>query len=256
MEVWAAVPLQHHAAIIRRLLQIHTPLEIEWARRACQAGVWIHTQVPAILRIGMTEREFVAELAAAFHTQYPTSEYTYSPIGAWDIRNPRDTDSALFHAIATERVFRPGDTIARCLSGVSYCGYWGDVDRVWHLGMPDSEVVRWYQITWECIRAMEQVIRPGVRCSEIYAACAAFEARYQLPVRLTGRVGHGLFNSGGISVHPDCHLELEPGMIVSCEPMYANQWGWFDLEDQYVVTATGCEALHASAPPSLPIIES
>lgn len=240
--------------VIRRLMQLHTPLELERTRLACEAGVWIHEQTPHVLRAGMTEREFVGQLADLFAAHYGTSLYSYSPAGAWDIRNPARDDSAIFHAVVTERVFQPGDTVSRCLSGVSYAGYWGDVDRVWHIGKPPAAVERWYRMTWECVRAMETVIRPGIRCSDIYATCARMERQFGLPQRLTGRVGHGLFNTGGISVHPDCDLILEPGMIVSCEPMFANEWGWFDLEDQFVVTETGCEPLHRRAPETVPAI--
>jgi Xaa-Pro aminopeptidase len=240
--------------VIRRLMQIHTPLEIERTRLACEAGVWIHEQTPHILTPGISEREFHRRLAAAFAARYDDQSYVYAPAGAWDIRNPAGDDSVLFHAIATDRVFRPGDTVSRCLSGVTYAGYWGDVDRVWHIGKPPSAVEYWYRVAWECVRAMEATIRPGVQCSDIYAAYARMEQRLGLPARLTGRIGHGLFNTGGISVHPDCHLVLEPGMIVSCEPIFANEWGWFDLEDQFVVTATGCEPLHRRAPETIPVI--
>ncbi len=242
--------------IIRRLMQVHTPLEIERVRLACEAGVWIHEQTPHVLRPGITEREFVTRLAERFAERYGAAAYRYDPAGAWDVRNPDRDDSAIFHAVLTDRVFQPGDTVARCLSGVSYAGYWGDVDRVWHIGKPPAQVERWYRITWECVRAMEEAVRPGARCSDVYAACARMERRFGLPERVAGRVGHGLFNTGGISVHPDCHLVLEPGMIVSCEPMFANAWGWFDLEDQFVVTATGCEPLHRRAPETIPAILS
>jgi Xaa-Pro aminopeptidase len=101
---------------------------------------------------------------------------------------------------------------------------------------------------------MEEWIRPGVRCSEVYAACARLEANYGLPERRAGRIGHGLRNSGGLSIHPDCHTVLEPGMIISCEPMHAEPWGWFDLEDQYLVTPTGREMLNRPAPEEIPVI--
>ena len=48
-------------------------------------------------------------------------------------------------------------------------------------------------------------------------------------------------------MHPDNHTVLEPNMVISVEPMFATDDGWFDLEDQYLVTATGREILHAPA---------
>jgi len=239
--------------IIRRLMAIPTPEEVERVRRACQAGAWIHQQVPAVLRPGMTERAFRLELEAVFRQKYG-DDYTYMRDGAWDIRNPNGNDSSFFHHVATDRVFRRGDTVCRGFSGVFYRGYVGDVDRVWHIGEPPKVVKHMYRANWECVRAMEELIKPGNRFSDLYAACARVEKEHALPERPAGRVGHGLRNTSGLSVHPDNHTVLEPGMVFSCEPMFGNEHGFFDLEDQYLVTDTGYERLNPPAPESIPII--
>jgi Xaa-Pro aminopeptidase len=239
--------------VIRTLMSVHTPFEIDRIRKACQAGVWIHDRVPELLRTGMTERELLSTLSERFAAAYD-SDYAYHPAGAWDVRNRAAGDSNLFHAAVTDRLFKPGDYIARGTSGVSYRGYSGDVDRGWSLGEPSAEVRRLYEITWECNQAMAAEIKPGNRCSDIYEACAEIERRHRLPKRHAGRVGHGLRNTGGLSVHPANHTVLEPNMVISVEPMFATEDGWFALEDQYLVTASGREPLHATVPRELPII--
>ncbi len=241
------------SALLRRLMSVHTPEEIERVRRACQAGVWIYDQVPAHLGPGMREGEFLGRLAGAFASQFGAG-YAYDPAGAWDVRNTGAGDSNMFHRAITERVFRVGDTVARATSGASYRGYGGDVDRLWYIGRPPDAVLRWYQAAWSCNRAMAEMIKPGNRCSDIYAAYARMEQGLGLPPRLVGRAGHGLRNSGGLSVHPQNHTVLEPGMIISVEPTFANEYGYFDLEDQYLVTETGSEILHEPAPERLPVI--
>ena len=239
--------------VIRRLMSVHTPLEIERIRRACEAGVWIHDQVPHLLAPGMTERQLLGALAARFDSEFG-SGYAYQPEGAWDVRNPRSEDSNYFHGTVTDRRYRSGDYVARGTSGVSYRGYAGDIDRGWYIGTPPAEVLRYYQITWECNQAMAEAIRPGNRCADVYAACVATERRNGLPERRSGRVGHGLRNTGCLSVHPGNQTILEPNMVISVEPMFATEFGWFDLEDQYLVTDTGREALHPLAPAELPVI--
>ena len=67
-------------------------------------------------------------------------------------------------------------------------------------------------------------------------------------------MGHGLRNAGGLSVHPDAHIVVEPGMIISVEPMFGHEYGWYDIEDQYVVTATGAERLNHLASEEIPVI--
>jgi Xaa-Pro aminopeptidase len=252
-DLMPAAALVDGSPVIRRLMSIHTPEEIERVRRACAAGVWIHNQVPALLRPGMTERELLGRLAAAFAGRFGTG-YAYQPAGGWDVRNPDGADSNTYHAAVTDRPYRRGDLVCRGTSGASYRGYVGDVDRIWCVGRPSAAVERWYRVTWECNRAMAEAIRPGARCADVYAAGARVEAARGLPERRVGRVGHGLRNTGGLSVHPDCHTVLEPGMILSVEPMFGDEHGFFDLEDQYLVTETGHEPLHELAPEALPII--
>lgn len=241
------------SAVYRRLMSVHTPLEIERVRRACEAGVWIHDQVPELLRAGITEADFLEALAVRFRSRYGP-DYRYRADGLWDVRNPTAGDSNLFHAAVTDRRYRSGDFVFRGWSGVWYRGYLADVDRGWSIGQPSTEVRRLYRIAWECNRAMAEQIRPGNTPADVYAACARVEAANGLPERLTGRVGHGLRNTGGLSVHPANRTVLEPGMILSVEPMFPTDHGFFDLEDQYVVTATGAEILHPPAPERLPVI--
>lgn len=241
------------SAVIRRLMSIHTPLEIEWLRLACAAGVWIHAQVPSVLRPGLTERQFLGALAARFRERYGEG-YAYQPAGGWDIRNPDTGDSSLYHTAITDRVFKVGDQVTRGLSGASYRGYGADVDRIWYIGEPPEIVRRWYRIAWECNRAMAEEIRPGAHCSDIFAAFARIERQHGLPATRSGRCGHGLRNTGGLSVHPDNHTVLVPGMVISVEPMLGNAHGYYDLEDQYLVTETGRECLHEPAPEAFPVV--
>jgi Xaa-Pro aminopeptidase len=241
--------------VIRTLMSIHTPLEIARIRKACEAGVWVHDQVPDVLRPGMTECELLAALGERFAGKYGP-DYAYEATGNWDVRNRDGTDANVYHAAITDRPYRDGDFVARGSSGVSCRGYGGDVDRCWHVGKPSPQVLSLYAITWECNQAMAERIAPGARCSDVYAAGAAVERRHGLPERRAGRVGHGLRNTGGLSVHPDNHTPLEPNMVISVEPMFATEYGWFVLEDQYLVTETGREALHRTASPDLPVVKA
>jgi Xaa-Pro aminopeptidase len=243
------------APVVRRLMSIHTLEEIRRTREACRAGVWIHNHVPSILRPGLSERELISQLTQAFDTRFADG-YEYRGNGAWDVRNPAAGDSNFFHSVITDRRFREGDLVCRGTSGASYRGYPGDVDRVWYVGTPPDVVRRWYSATWECNQAMAEVIAPGARCSDMYAAYVRAERRSGVPERRVGRVGHGLRNTGGLSVHPDNHTVLEPGMIISVEAMFGHEYGFYDVEDQYLVTESGCEILHERCPGEIPVISA
>ena len=178
-ELMSTAALVDASPVIRRLMAIQTPLEIERVRAACEAGVWIHAQVPRILRPGLTERQVFAQLGAAFSTRFGPG-YAYEPEGGWDVRNSGVGDYHLYHHGVTDRVFRQGDQVCRGTSGAHYLGYGGDIDRIWYLGPPPDVVRRWYRITWECNRAMAGLIRPGARCSDVYAGSMEVERKFEL----------------------------------------------------------------------------
>ena len=245
--------LDDASLVFRRLMAIRTPFEIDCVRKACQAGQWVHERVADVLHVGMSERELLQELSRLFHARFGP-EYAYAPSGGWDVRNQRGNDYNLYHSTATERRYRDGDHVCRGTSGASCLGYPGDIDRAWYLGKPPAAVMESYRKTWESNRAMAAEIKPGARCSDVYMAGAAIERKFAGPVGRSGRRGHGLYNTGGLSVHPDNHIILEPGMIISVEPMFGNDYGFFDLEDQFVVTDGGAECLHDPAPEHLPCI--
>jgi Xaa-Pro aminopeptidase len=241
--------------VVRRLMSIHTPLEIERLRRACSVGVAMHDLVPQVLRVGMTERGLAQTLAQRFEAEFGGLGYAYRMDGAWDVRNPdRPLDDNCYHIELTDRSYAVGDLVCRGTSGVSYRGYAADVDRIWHVGEPSPEVRRLYAMTWEATRAMAEQIKPGCTCADVYRASLSVERRHGFPERVAGRIGHGYRNTGGLSVHPDNETVLEPGMILSVEPMYATMHGFFVLEDQYLVTEAGAEPLHPLAAQSLPIV--
>ena len=95
----------------------------------------------------------------------------------------------------------------------------------------------------------------GIALFRLYRAAQPIERRFGMAERPAGRTGHGYRNTGGLSVHPDDHTLLEPGMT-SPSSRCRNRHGFFDLEDQYLVTDTGAEPLHELAPEELPVISS
>jgi Xaa-Pro dipeptidase len=243
------------SAIFRRLMSIHTPFEIENVREACRVGVEMHATVGELLRVGLTERELFEALRCSFEATFgDDSRLEYQAQGVWDVRNPARADSPMFHAVTTDHRYDVGDVVFRGWSGVWCMGYIADIDRVWSVGRPSRKALEMYRVAWESNRAMAAAIRPGATCADVYAAGTAVEQRNGLPERLTGRTGHGLRNTGGLSVHPGNRTTLEPGMILSVEPMYATEHGFFDLEDQYLVVDDGAEALHEPAPEEMPVV--
>ena len=239
--------------MLRRLHQFQTPLQLERIRKACYGGALMHDQVVDIARVGMTEREFAREMSKRFEELKLGPGYSWDGGGYSDARNPRRPEmDTMFKGVMTDRPFMEGDVFCKGSSGVSFMGQGADIDRTWHVGKkPASEVRKWYRVAYECLEAMAEALKPGATCSEVFAVENKVAKRNGLPERLVGRNGHWS-NQSGISIHPDCHLILEPGMVTSCEPTFVAKFGYFELEDIFLIIDDGCERLHKEAPEDIP----
>ena len=90
-ELMPGAALVDGSPVIRRLMSVHTPLEIDRLRTACAAGVAVHSFVPELLRPGLTEREFLSALAARSAERFGDG-YEYRRAGGWDVRNAASGD--------------------------------------------------------------------------------------------------------------------------------------------------------------------
>ena len=95
-----------------------------------------------------------------------------------------------------------------------------------------------------------EMVRPGIRASEIARACNAQLAKLDFAFTssisgLASRVGHGL----GLGVTEMPHVAehdntvLEAGMAITIEPGVASVHGTFHVEENVLVTERGFELL-------------
>lgn len=238
--------------IFRRLHQIPTPLQLDRIRKACIAGAMMHDQVVDIARAGMTEREFAKEMYERFQKLGFDEGYSFRG-GYSDVRNLKHPKmNLMFKGQITDRPFMDGDVFCKGSSGVSYRGQGADIDRVWYVGKdPSARIKKWYKVTYDCVEAMAEALRPGNTCADVFTARNRIAKNGGLPERLVGRNGHWS-NQSGLSIHPDINILLEPEMVVSVEPTFVADFGYFDIEDIFLITEDGCERLHKKAPEKIP----
>jgi Xaa-Pro aminopeptidase len=142
-----------------------------------------------------------------------------------------------------------GDLVVLDFGGV-LDGYCCDLTRTVAIGPASSEALQLYAAVYEAQAAAIAAVRPGVESSVVDAA-----ARQVLEHRGLGAAfGHGTGHGLGLDIHEEPRITwrradipsvpLTPGMVFTIEPgAYLSGFGGVRIEDDVLVTETGCEVL-------------
>ena len=184
-----------------------------------------------------------SEIARAF----PDSELRDTWV--WFQSGP-NTDGA--HNPLTTRRLEPGDILSlNTFPMIS--GYYTALERTLFLGEPDAASLRIWEANVGAHALGLRLIRPGRRCSEICEAINAFFAERDLLQYRSFGYGHsfGVLShyygrEAGLELREDIDTVLEPGMVVSMEPMLTLPQGLpgaggYREHDILVVTGDGAE---------------
>ncbi|MCA0926824.1 aminopeptidase P family protein [Ruegeria profundi] len=190
------------------------------ANTADIGGAAIH----AAIREGATEIEVAmagrdameAEIARA----YPNAEYRDTWV--W-FQSGLNTDGA--HNPVTKRALQKGDILSlNTFPMIS--GYYTALERTLFLGEPDAESLRIWRANIAAHELGLSLIKPGATCSGICAEINRFFAEEGLLQYRSFGYGHsfGILShyygrEAGLELREDIDTVLEPGMVVSIEPM-------------------------------------
>ena len=136
-------------------------------------------------------------------------------------------------------------------------GYYTALERTLFLGEPDEASLRIWQLNVEAHKLGISLIKPGMRCSEICAEINRFLADEGLLNYRSFGYGHsfGILShyygrdygrEAGLEFREDIDTVLEPGMVVSMEPMLWVQEskpgaGGYREHDILILTDNGAE---------------
>jgi creatinase len=105
-------------------------------------------------------------------------------------------------------------------------GYYTALERTLFLGEPDAASLRLWEANVAAHELGLSLIRPGARCSDIVSEINGFfEERDLLKYRSFGYghsfgiLSHYYGREAGLELREDIDTVLEPGMVVSMEPM-------------------------------------
>jgi Xaa-Pro aminopeptidase len=137
--------------------------------------------------------------------------------------------------------------------------FWGpyvsDVARTAIVAPARPEQIDTYKRLEEIHQTVIAAMRPGARCSDLYALCAKTFADKGLAFTMP-HIGHSI----GLGVHeypmmhPFDHTPLAPGMVLMLEPLAVGREGLYHTEDMIEITDEGHRVLSRSADWSEPLI--
>jgi Xaa-Pro aminopeptidase len=254
--------------------------ELDLMRRAARIAATAHRRAMQRTHAGSTEYQIEAELLYEFRrsgAQFPA----YSPIVAGG------ANACVLHYVANDAVLRDGDLLL-IDAGCELDGYASDLTRTFPVNGRFSAAQREvYEIVLASQRAALDQVRAGNGWNQPHDAAVKVLAQGLLDLKLVAgpleavlekesykrfymhRTGHWL----GLDVHdagdykregswralaPGMTLTVEPGLYIRGEddiPQRLRNIG-IRIEDDVVVSHTGCEVLTAEAPKAVADVEA
>jgi len=183
-------------------------------------GYAIHDTIKEGLReidVAMAGRDAMeAEIARRF----PDAEYRDTWV--W-FQSGLNTDGA--HNPVTARKLKRGDILSlNCFPMIS--GYYTALERTMFVGEVDAASLKIWEANVAAHEYGMSLLVPGARCDEVTAKINAFLAERDLLQYRTFGYGHsfGVLShyygrEAGLELREDIDTVLEPGMVISMEPM-------------------------------------
>ncbi|SNS12177.1 Xaa-Pro aminopeptidase [Geodermatophilus pulveris] len=232
--------LELASPVLDRLRRVKTPAEVAELAAAGAAIDRVHARMGEWLRVGRTEAEVGADIAAAILAEgHVAVDFTIVGSGP---------NGASPHHELSGRQVAEGDVVVVDIGGQTATGYRSDCTRTYAVGRaPGAEVAEWYAVLQQAQAASTAAVRPGVTAEQVDAAARDVIAAAGWGQYFIHRTGHGI----GLDTHEAPYivagndLPLEPGMAFSVEPgIYLPGRCGARIEDIVVCTDDGVTALN------------
>ena len=224
-------------AEIRRMRLIKNEDEVEKLARAGAITDAATEHVLGRLREGMTETEVAFVISSVIGELGGTLSFPSLVQSG--------PNSALPHLEPSNRKLAAGDFVLLDF-GAAYAGYKADTTRMAVVGPPTEQQREMHQVVLDAHDAAIAAVRAGVTTGDVDAAARRVIDAAGYGERFFHRVGHGIGLEGheDPSLDPGSRMTLEPGMTFTVEPgVYIPGFGGVRIEDDVVVTASGCRLL-------------
>ena len=237
------------AADCMRMRMVKSAEEIEFITNGAQVCDVGGAALVAAVHAGVPEHEVALASTQAMVREiakrYPHTEL----MDTWTwFQSGINTDGA--HNPVTTRKVQHGDILSlNCFSMIS--GYYTALERTLFFGDVDAASLRLWEINVRVHEEGQKLVKPGVRCCDVAHALNKIYEEYGVLKYRTFGYGHsfGVLShyygrEAGLEFREDIDTVLEPGMVVSIEPMIMLPEGMpgaggYREHDILVVTDTG-----------------
>lgn len=229
------VPTSH---LVERFRQVKDSDEITQLRKACRVTSKVYNEVEALLEPGMSETEVAFELDMRLR-RYGAVANSFTSIVA------SGANSAIPHHATGSRKLRAGEPVIMDFGGLFPGGYCSDITRTAFVPgkKPNAKMREIYQIVLAANQAARKALKPGIMYREYDKVARDYIEQKGYGQYFT----HGLGHSLGLVAHDPFDYEhdaFQAGTVVTDEPgIYIDGFGGVRIEDDLVVTTTGCERL-------------
>lgn len=226
------------SAAIAETMAVKDEAEIAEISAACAISSRVASEIPGMLREGVTEAEVASEMDIRM-LRYGGSGNAFETIAAF---GPASSEP---HHRPGSYALRRGDA-ALFDFGSKHGLYCSDLTRTVFLGEPPDVLRRAYDVVLEAQRAGIARIRAGAPAKDADLAARTVIDASEFKGRFIHSFGHGI----GMNVHEPVSLSpkseqiLRAGNVVSAEPgVYLPGIGGIRIEDTVLVTEDGCRIL-------------
>jgi len=225
--------------IVESLREIKEAGEIKLIQRALKYHQEALQIVKRAVKPGNSEKEVLLKLKNFI--QRKDVGFSFDPIIA------SGPNSCYPHAKVTSRKIRNHEPVLIDM-GIDEGGYKSDLTRMIFLGKISNLIQEINKIVFDAQQAAIQIIKPGIKASEVDRAARNYLAKHKLDKYF----GHGLGHGVGLEIHESPSLShknhslLKEHMIITIEPAVylPNNFG-LRLEEMVCVTKKGCKVLSA-----------
>ena len=234
----ASVEWAGTCGVVEQFRSIKTPEEIAKLEAACDIASRSFERIIKDIRVGVTEKELASRLSHYMVLEGADTQ----PYGNILISGAR---TSLLHGIPSGKAVEYGDLVLMDY-GCQYQGYMSDMTRTVIVGKASARQREVYELEKRMVEKCEAMMKAGVLGKEVYEVSASVirDTEY-FPYHYNG-IGHGI----GLFVHevpfmnPKQEAPLLAGQVVTIEPgIYIPGWGGIRIEDQLLITESGCRNL-------------